>query len=190
MRLFVALSISSEVRENLASVLKEFQSADPRPRWITPANLHVTLKFIGHITADRQLEIESALARMRAPYRFAVHFRGIGFFPNDRRPTVIWAGIAAPPDLTLLADQIDATLSQCAVPSNARPFQPHLTLARLKEEMPINPALRALTHQYKDHSFGTLSVNQFALIESRLKSSGAEYTTLRSFPLAAEGTIP
>jgi len=189
MRLFVGLSISSELRENLASLRKEFQQADPRPRWISPANLHVTLKFIGHVTADRQPEIENALAGVPAPHPFVLHFRAIGFFPNDRRPTVIWTGIAAPPDLTLLADQIDATLSKCAIPSNTRPFQPHLTLARLKEQMPINMALRDLTHQYKDHSFGTLSVNQFALIESKLKSSGAEYTTLRSFPLATEGTI-
>lgn len=187
MRLFVALPISPEVRGNLSSLLNEFQHADAIPRWIAPANLHVTLKFIGHVTADKQPEIETALARLRVPQSFVVDFSGIGFFPNDRRPAVIWAGIAAPPGLALLADEIDEAMGSCGIPRETRPFRPHLTLARLKDTS-LNEAGRALAQRYKDHSLGALSANRFDLIESNLKSSGAEYTTLRSFPLAIEGT--
>ncbi|HSC45211.1 MAG TPA: RNA 2',3'-cyclic phosphodiesterase [Candidatus Acidoferrum sp.] len=186
MRLFVALSLSSEARDNLASLLGEFQRAQPEIRWNTPDKLHVTLKFIGHVTADKLPAIQNALAGIVAPPSFHLNFRGIGFFPTERRPVVIWAGIAAPPALALLSDQTDAALSPCGIQRNVHPFQPHLTLARLKDT-PLNDASRALVRCRQDDSFGTLYVNQFDLIESKLKSSGAEYTTLRSFPLADQG---
>jgi len=187
MRLFVALSLSPELRANLASLLDEFKRADPKPRWIIPENLHVTLKFIGHVGLDKLPEIESALAAIRAPQSFAVKFSGIGFFPDERRPAVIWTGMAAPPELKRLAHEIDAAMGSCGIPLDTRPLQPHLTLARLKET-PLNAALGTLAQRNKDLVFGTLWVNQFDLVESKLKSSGAEYTTLRSFPLAIEGT--
>ena len=186
MRLFVALSISADVRQQLSLLVDEFRRADSKPRWVNPANLHITLKFIGEVPAERLAAIRQSLAAV--PVRASVHLRlrGIGFFPNDRRPAVIWAGIDAPPELPALAGQIDEALGSCGIPREGRPFAAHVTLARSKETR-LSQQLRALVEKTRDRSFGEMTAGQFHLMESRLKATGAEYTTLDSFPFAAKG---
>ena len=187
MRLFVALSISADVRERLTLLLEEFRQADAKPRWVNPANLHITLKFIGEMAPERLAPIRQALAAVPLPPALLLELRGIGFFPNDRRPAVVWAGIKAPPELPALAGQIDQALSSCGIPPENRPFASHLTLARLKETRLSQP-LRAVLEKSKDRSFGEMTAHEFLLVESALKTTGAEYTTLDSFPFAAKGT--
>jgi len=185
MRLFVALSLSQEVHENLAGLLAELRRTDPKPRWVSPAKLHVTLKFIGHVLDERLACIDRALAAIAAP-PFILEFRGLGFFPTDRRPAVFWAGIESPPELAALAGRIDKSLVSCGVPREVRPFAPHLTLARFKQTH-LSLSLRSQSEKFGDRSFGKQMVTDFHLVESKLKSTGPEYTTLRSFPLLAEG---
>jgi len=185
MRLFVALSISAEVRENLALLLDELRRSDSRPRWVNPANLHVTLKFIGHVPGEELSTINDALRKIAPLAELTLNFRGLGFFPNDRRPTVVWAGVQALSGLADLAGYIDESLAECGILRETRPFVPHLTLARLRETR-LAEALRALIRQSEDRPFGGQIAREFHLMESKLKPTGAEYTTLRSFPFVRE----
>jgi RNA 2',3'-cyclic 3'-phosphodiesterase len=184
MRLFVALSLSAAARETFSVLLAELHRADPKTRWIHPANLHVTLKFIGNVAEEKLPCIEHILTGVPVQRQFAIEFRGLGFFPNERHPAVIWAGIVAPPELAALATRIDEAVSTCGIARETRPFAPHLTLARFKEPR-LAEALRAQSAQSKDRFFAKQSVGEFQLLESRLKSGGAEYTTLRAFPFLA-----
>src|SRR5215469_14686705 len=99
MRLFVALSISVDVRQQLSLLVDELRQADSKPRWVNPANLHITLKFIGQVPAESLAAIRQSLAAVAVPPSLPLRFRGLGFFPNDRRPAVLWAGLDAPPGL-------------------------------------------------------------------------------------------
>ena len=186
MRLFVALSISAAAREALSALLAELRHVEPKTRWVNPANLHVTLKFIGNVAAEKLPSIEHALTLTGAPVfrSFDIEFHGLGFFPNDRRAAVIWTGIAAPPELAALATRIDEVISTCGISRETRPFTPHLTLARFKEPR-LSEALRPQAAHFKDRFFAKQSVGEFHLMESKLKNTGAEYTTLRTFPLMA-----
>jgi RNA 2',3'-cyclic 3'-phosphodiesterase len=185
MRLFVALSISASVRENLSSLLDELRRADSRPRWVNPTNLHVTLKFIGHVPDENLSNINSALCKVRGPAALTLHFRGVGFFPDERRPTVVWVGVQAPAELAALAACIDESLAGWGIQRETRPFSPHLALARFKETR-LTEALRALLQRSNNRSFGEQLSTEFHLMESKPKPTGAEYTTLRSFPFALE----
>src|ERR1700682_6580614 len=115
MRLFVALEIPAAVRENLATLMDELRAADAssaknKARWVRPENLHVTLKFIGHIDAGKLDAIRASLAEVSSGGTVELRFRGLGFFPNEKRPRVFWAGIAASPNLAPLDADIDARL--------------------------------------------------------------------------------
>jgi len=186
MRLFVALEIPSEVRENLAALLKSLRAVSPQTRWVRPENLHVTLKFIGEVPETKLAAIRSALARARSDQPVTVDFRGLGFFPNDKHPRVFWAGIEASPNLKTLAADIDKGTEKLGIAREQRPFSPHLTLARF-EPPGLAEKLRSAIHENATRNFGTLRTNQFHLIESKLKPSGAEYTTLESFAFMAAG---
>jgi RNA 2',3'-cyclic 3'-phosphodiesterase len=189
-RLFVALEIPSAVRDNLAALIKELRSLEPassvkKVRWVRSENLHVTLKFIGETAPERLEAIGTALSTVRSPQPAELRFRGLGYFPNEKRARVLWVGIEAPPNLAAIAGDVDQHLETVGFPRESRPFTPHLTLARL-EPPGIARVLHAAVLARMTREFGVLHTREFHLIESQLKPSGAEYTTLRSFPFAAE----
>lgn len=190
MRLFVALEISSAVRASLAALMKELRalerpSSAKRMRWVRPENLHVTLKFIGEAAPEKLEAIRAGLSAVHSAQPVELRFRGLGFFPNEKRPGVFWAGIEASPNVAALAADVDLHLEKAEFPRESRPFTPHLTLARF-EPSGIAPELRAALRESAARDFGLLRTAEFHLIESKLKPSGAEYTTLQSFPFAAE----
>jgi 2'-5' RNA ligase len=184
MRLFVALEIPSAVRENLAELLKSLRVVSPQTRWVRAENLHATLKFIGEVPETKLAFIRTALAQVRSDRPVTLDFRGLGFFPNEKHPRVFWAGIEASPNLKILAADIAKATEALGVPREQKPFSPHLTLARF--EPPRLPGkLRAAIQDNSVQGFGSLRTLQFQLIESKLKPSGAEYTTVESFSFAA-----
>ncbi len=181
MRLFVALAIPAGVRQRLGDLIRLLRDADASLRWVAPQNLHVTLKFIGEVPAEQSTRIGDALESIAcAPFDFEV--RGLGFFPNARRPSVLWVGITQVEQISKLAAEIDRVLAKVGTVPDTRPFSPHLTLGRFKLTR-VSATLAKAIDQEKDRGLGRIAVNEFHLIESRLKSGGPEYTTLRSFPL-------
>jgi 2'-5' RNA ligase len=189
-RLFVALEIPSTVRERFATLINqlralESKSSAKKPRWVRPENLHVTLKFIGHIDPALLDPIRATLAKLCSDGPVDLRFRGLGFFPNAKRPRVLWAGTAASPNLSSLARDIDSSLAKLGIPAEERAFTPHLTLARC-EPSAISAAMAGVVERDSACDFGGLRTTQFHLVESKLKASGAEYTTLQSFVFAAE----
>jgi len=190
-RLFVALEIPSAIRTNLAALttaLRALESKSPakKPRWTRPENLHVTLKFVGNVVPDKLDEIRTLLTRVRSEQPVELRFRGLGFFPGAKRPRVVWAGVTGSPNLAVVAADIDRGLTGLGIPGEPREFTPHLTLAR-SEPGAFSPQLRAAIEKNAARDLGAFCTNQFHLIESELKPTGAEYTTLQSFVFSAEG---
>lgn len=190
MRLFVALEISADVRENLAARIQNLRNlssrlADKRPRWLRPENLHVTLKFMGEIAPARLEGICAALSEIRSGAQVDMKFHGLGFFPNDLRPRVLWAGLNASPNLPSLAEAIDRALESRGVAREQRAFIPHLTLARF-EPPGLHEKLLAAIQENGEQQFGACRAREFRLIESKTKPSGAEYTSVAIFPFAEE----
>jgi 2'-5' RNA ligase len=184
MRLFVALEIPSAVRESLAALLKSLRAVSPQTHWVRPENLHVTLKFIGEVPEAKFAALGGALVTALSDQPVTLAFRGLGFFPNEKHPRVFWAGIEASPNLKTLAADIEKAAERLGVPREQRPFSPHLTLARFGPPG-LPEKLRSAIQQNAGREFGMLRTSQFHLIESKLKSSGAEYTTLERFTFAA-----
>src|SRR6266480_484516 len=90
----------------------------------------------------------------------------------------------ASPNLKTLAAEIDCATEKLGIPREQRPFAPHLTLARF-EPPELPEKLRSAIQENAAREFGSFRTNQYFLIGSKLKPSGAEYTTLESFPFAA-----
>jgi len=165
MRLFIAIAIPEEIRAAYAGLIQEFRELAPQAKWVRGENLHVTLKFLGETPPAKWEELRSALVEIHSPEPVKLEFQGLGFFPNERRPRVLWAGMEAPARLKMLAGDVDRVAHALGFPLEERPFTPHLTLAR----------------------FNPLTAMEFQVIESKLKSAGAEYTTLQTYGFAPEG---
>jgi 2'-5' RNA ligase len=189
-RLFVALEIPAAVRDNLAAQVEKLRElsakvADKRPRWVRSENLHVTLKFIGEVSLTRLAGIRGALSAIRSDALVKIKFHGLGFFPNEQHPRVLWAGLDASANLPSLAGDIDGALETQGIARERRAFTPHLTLARF-EPPGLHEKLRAAIQKNGAREFGSFQTREFYLIESKLKPSGAEYTTLASYPFTLE----
>jgi 2'-5' RNA ligase len=183
-RLFVALQIPPAVRKNLVEFLAELRAISSQPRWVRAENLHVTLKFIGEVQAEKLNVIRAALSTVHSGQSVTLDFQGVGFFPNEKRPRVFWASIEASANLSQLASDIDRAMEKLGIAPENRPFSAHLTLARF-EPPGLPEKLRAYIQENAQRKFGSVAAKEFYLIESKLKPSGAEYTTLETFPFVA-----
>jgi 2'-5' RNA ligase len=193
MRLFVALDVPEHVRAAIAGLAAKLRPTCRNARWVRIEGAHVTLKFIGEVSAEHADEIKAALATVLFPAPVTIHFKGLGFFPNDRHPRVLWAGIEAGLALTALAAAVDAALSSLGMAPEARAFSPHLTMARFDPSggaagKGTLDALHAAIAKAGPFDFGNTIENEFHLYLSVLKRGGAEYTRLATF--YSEGSKP
>jgi RNA 2',3'-cyclic 3'-phosphodiesterase len=186
MRAFVAIELPDDLRATLAREQSRLRASCQRNRdirWTAPESLHLTLRFLGEIAADRVAAVIAALQSIGPHDQFEVDVRGFGFFPDSRRPHVMWAGLEAPPSLGELARQVDAALAKLGFPSESRPFTPHLTLARFRTPRADRALLEAVGSP-SSTGVGRFHVNEFFLFESRLLPGGAEHTKIARFALA------
>ncbi len=181
MRLFTGLDLPAEVVRNLEGLLGQLRPA-AHIQWSPPANLHITTKFIGEWPEQRLDELTSALAKLPPRPALAVAIRRVGFFPNPHSPRIFWCGIEAPALAELAADTDRAT-SAVGVPSESREYSPHLTLARMKERLELQP-LREKIAALPSLDFGRFEAASFFLYRSTLRAGGSVYTKLAEFPFA------
>jgi len=182
MRLFTAIDITDDVIRRLEGLIEELRPS-ARIAWSPPANLHVTTKFIGEWPDEKLDEITAALRGLSRRDPFSIEIRGVGFFPNPRSPRVFWAGVHAPGALGELALETDRALARIGVPAETRAFSPHLTLARIKTPVPLDPLHKAIA-ALESTDWGSFTVDRFFLYRSRLTPSGSIYTKLSEFPFA------
>jgi RNA 2',3'-cyclic 3'-phosphodiesterase len=190
LRLFVALQIPDSIRNDYVALIDDLRRLDgkaspKKPKWVRPENLHVTLKFIGHTDPGKLDAICTVLSNVHSPQEVRLHFRNIGFFPNAKRPRVVWGGMESSQNLASLAHDVDQQIATLGFPAEERVFTPHLTLARLDPPR-ISPELQIAIEKHATRAFGELQTSEFHLIESKLKPTGAEYTTLQSFSFVSK----
>jgi 2'-5' RNA ligase len=181
MRLFTGLDLPADVVDHLEQLLQRLRPT-ARIHWSLAANLHITTKFIGEWPEERLGEMKSALAALEPQPPIPVHVRKVGFFPNPHAPRVFWCGIEAP-GLETLAEHTDGATAALGIARETRAFSPHLTLARIKERLDLQP-LRQAVAALPSLDFGEFQAASFFLYQSTLKPSGSVYTKLAEFPLA------
>jgi 2'-5' RNA ligase len=187
-RVFVALDIPEEVRAALGKLIAKLRPSCSAARWVRIEGVHLTLKFIGEVLPEKIEPLKASLARIRLPCPIEMKFRNVGFFPDERRPRVFWAGIEAGPELGALATAVETSLEPLGIAKEHRAFSPHLTLARLEPRRGANAgsgfAVDAISKAISEAGpleFGAGFANEFYLYQSILKSGGAEYTRLATF---------
>jgi 2'-5' RNA ligase len=188
MRLFVAASLDDAVREAAARLLEECRERAvrlaPRARitWAVPDRMHVTIRFIGPVGDGSAAAIRDVLTLpMRLP-PFECTVAGAGAFPGRGQPRVVWAGVTAgSAQFVALEDEVSRRLAAVGLPREDRPFNPHVTLARVRDAdgLRTDRLLDGLT----SITLGRLDVRSVTLFESRLSPQGATYLPLLETPL-------
>jgi RNA 2',3'-cyclic 3'-phosphodiesterase len=181
MRLFVALEIPPDVRDAITKIARSLKSESPGARWSKPESMHVTLKFLGETDPQKLGSIRAALEAVSSPEPVVLEFRGVGFFPDEKRPRVMWCGVEASENLFLLAAHVERSLSALGFEPEPRTYVPHVTLARLNSARNTEKLVRAAA-PLKSYDFGAARESEFHLYQSVLQPSGSEYKKLATFP--------
>lgn len=172
-RAFVAVTVPDWAAQTLELLLTRLAPLG-QLRWVTRAQLHVTLRFLGEQTPDAIERVKRALAPIAFP-PFEVELSCAGAFPSLERPRTLWlSGTRGAAELTALAARLEDALAEAGIPRERRPFVPHLTLARCSGE-PLPPALLKALEKVPPVSWTCCGIE---LMRSRLTPGGAIYSPI------------
>jgi len=187
LRAFIAVEIPAQIREAVCKATAHLQSGTGSAvRWVPMENMHLTLKFLGDVSAAN-VEMLSQMLRAEADlfHCFELRFGKLDSFPNQKRPRVIYIGIQAPPTLEALQRGIESASHRLGYESEERSFSPHLTIGRVKPNVTATEqqTIRRALEETRIDSLGTARVDSVHLYKSDLKPTGSVYTRLYSAPL-------
>jgi RNA 2',3'-cyclic 3'-phosphodiesterase len=172
-RAFIALPVAPQVIQRMVACQQQLaREAGEAVRWTPEDQIHLTLQFLGNISAA---DLESIQPRLSNIMR-SLHLRaeGIGAFPSPRNPRVIWVGVKGEID-ELRA--VQAAVENATGRKEEREFRPHLTIGRVREGRRAELELS----RFKDEQFGEWEAMELRLMESRLSPKGATHTVLATF---------
>ena len=187
LRTFVALELPPEVRRLLAETQASLRPATRAVRWVDPQGAHLTLKFLGPTPEDAVEPIGAALRAGLAGHG-AIRLRTgqPGTFPTPRAPRVLWLGLEGDvARLGQLQDKVEAAIAPFGYPTEARPFSPHLTLGRVRQEAgnAERVAIGAAVGAAAAPRPVAFEVDAVSLMLSELSPRGARYSPLLTVPL-------
>jgi 2'-5' RNA ligase len=184
MRLFFAVPMGEEVRSVVHEAIGRIPLGDPPWRWIPPRNYHITLKFLGEVEeALLPGLVDAASCAAAGVSPFELSFGRFGAFPSFSRPRVLfYAADRGSEELVSLSGRLEEELDTLGFDRERRKFRAHLTLARVRNRLPLEarrileslPGLEGTAHQL---------VERFVLMQSTLSRAGARYDELGSFPM-------
>jgi RNA 2',3'-cyclic 3'-phosphodiesterase len=189
-RAFIAIELTPEILAALGRVQGDLQKGEGgrAGRWVKQDGIHLTLKFLGEVPQVKLQAIQEALVRACmhfGPFTFTVG--GLGCFPNTRRPRVVWVGVQEDTgELASLQKAVEREVSPLGFPAEARGFTPHLTLARVRDDVGFREVelLGKAVDDFESEERAEMQVRAVSLVKSDLKPGGAVYTELFQVPLA------
>jgi len=178
-RTFFGLPLPEAHREVLDRHLAECATRAPDFRWTPAANLHLTIRFLGHVEPALAEGIADRLAAA-ALTAFDLALGDLGTFKRGRMARVVWLGLGAGSEaIASLAAQVEAESSRAGLEAEARPYHAHLTLARARPRdgatLPALPPPPELPGWRAD---------ELVLYRSRLGRGGSVYEPLRRVRLS------
>lgn len=179
MRLFVAVELPSEIKENVISAQKELKELDIK--LVEPENLHFCIKFLGEVPEDKIEDVKSALDSISFK-KFEISLKGVGAFPDQEYIRVLWVGVDGEQPMIELAGIIDDCMNKIGFEKEKRAFVPHLTIGRVKSGKDKEKMVKFIS-KYNNKLFGSFSVNRLKLISSELTPEGPVYEEIHEVEL-------
>lgn len=190
-RAFLAIELSDGVRASLAALTTHLRKSAPKVSWVQPQNMHLTLRFLGDIAPSALDLLLDELARPLCEIEcFHLSVQGIGAFPNQRKPAVIWASIGDPSERLFEAQALtESAARSIGLEPEERPFTPHITLGRVRDRRQPIELFDAIE---RDEEFraGEFSVHAVSLFSSELTPEAAIHRKLKEFSLNGPHPLP
>ena len=175
-RAFIAIKLPDEIVAAIRKVQDQIKSSGVKIRWVRPENIHLTLKFLGDINERDIDQIHTAMIDAVKGYSpISLSGKGVGVFPNLRRPKVMWVGLGGESGrLIQLQETLDSQLKKIGFSKEKRAFKGHLTMGRVKGRIDTKK-LTAILQEMSEFESEPFSAGEIVLFQSDLRPSGAVY---------------
>lgn len=182
-RAFLAVPIPRESARAIQALLNRLKPRLPEARFVAADQWHLTLHFFAALSPDDAEGVRQAARGATAGQApFTLTLRGLGAFPDPRRPRVLWLGVEeGARECATLHERLAVALRSRGLPVEGRPFRPHLTLARFRE--PFSGGLGDEWRREPGPEVSRFSVERVTLFKSVLTPRGAVHTVLDEFGL-------
>ncbi len=189
LRAFIAIELSSHVCEAIQKQTSRLRQSlgNDVIRWVPTQNMHLTLKFLGDISSSHLDFLKQMLTREADSCPpFDMRLGGVGCFPNQRNPRVLWIDIHAPASLVSLQRGLEAGASRLGYKPEERAFSPHLTIGRVRQTTGLSDLqkIRAVLGAFQLGNIASARVDSVHLFKSDLQPGAPVYTKLFSAPLS------
>jgi len=189
-RTFIALKLNEALQRFLGEIISQISQELPDLRWVDPHGIHLTLAFLGELRDEQLVEvIHAAEEAAQKASAFEYRLKGLGIFGSPRQPRVIWMGVEDLPSgkvqgspLQQVHHVLSRELELRGFEAEKRPFSPHLTLARIKQQLSPDTQQRlqrVLHSRLAGSSSAVYQVNNLCVMKSELSRAGAKYTCLK-----------
>lgn len=188
-RAFIAIEMPDNVKAGLSSLQAKLRPGQhPYVKWVHPEGIHLTLKFLGNIRRDQVSAIEEAMSKACAGTSpFQLQLGGLGAFPNLARSRVVWVALNGDLErLATLQGRIEQSLLPLGFARESRPFAPHLTLGRVREQATPEERRRIgeLVKATQSAEAVAMEAGEVSLMRSTLTPRGAIYDCMARIELA------
>jgi len=181
-RAFLSLDIENqELLNRISETQNRLDISSAKMKLVEVENIHFTLRFLGDTSVSTISKIETSLSQINfEPFNIEIH--GVGSFPNNRRPRVIWIGVTQNADsIVKLKKEIDSRLKAFGFQPEGKKFAPHATIARVRYIKDAEKLGRNL-EELVDTQIGEMTVSKFNMKKSTLTPSGPIYETFWHVP--------
>ncbi|MFN8254808.1 MAG: RNA 2',3'-cyclic phosphodiesterase [Bacteroidales bacterium] len=182
-RLFIGIKIIPSLK--FINLFKDLRQLFPGSgiKWVSPDNIHLTLKFLGQTEISKIEEIEDIIRNtIETLLPFELVIKNIGYFPGNKKINVIWLGTDKNETIFKLADLLEEKLFKAGFKKDEHSFNPHITLARIKPGENAEK-LTDFIHKHKVVCIQTSFVKEIILFESNLTQKGPVYIPVMVFSL-------
>jgi len=181
-RSFIAIETPKDIRDNIGALQTQLRSGYGNlVRWVANENLHLTLIFLGEVKEDFLDKVkQELLAVAKTAKPFEANLNGLGAFPSQRSPRIIWVGMDKGKNEVIdLQSKVEKSLLTIGYKPEARKFHPHLTIGRVKYLKHASELPQAVfENNYTSRIF---SVKSIVLFKSTLRPQGPIYEKLQEF---------
>lgn len=188
LRAFISLPVAEQVKEEIRRLQNELRAHLPGDaiRWTRPEQVHLTLKFLGNISAESVDELAAALREVCNGFTpLALRAEGVGFFPHRGIPKVLWVSVRDEREqLSRLQQKIESAAIRIIPSGEDERFKGHLTIGRAKNlRSPDARKLTELAARFEGKLFGEWRAEVVELMRSEMGPDGSRYSCLAEIPL-------
>jgi 2'-5' RNA ligase len=172
----IAIPVSPQIKDALGK-LREIQGIS------VSKEIHLTLRFLGDVETKKIKELTAKMKTLEQYHSFSVSVKGMGAFPNNKEPRVVWIGADLGSPFNEILSTIEKMLDSSSIDFDTKPFKAHVTLGRVRDP---SQKLTDLLTEYRNIDAGSFVCNEIFLMSSQLTPGGAKHSIVASYKLAED----